>query len=138
MRSLTGRFSNAVRSIVLVTSDEVVWTIGDSPATVIVSWTVDSFSVKLSTTRWPALNSRFERISVAKPGISTFSVYLPSGGSARDHVPPALVGGGRARQAGGDVLNRDGRARQDRLLRVDDDAFNVEGRFLGERRLRDQ
>ena len=138
MRSLTGRFSNAVRSIVLVTSDEVVCTIGDSPATVTVSWTFDSFSEKLSTTRWPALNSILERISVAKPGISTFSVYLPSGGSAVTTNRPPCVGGGCARQAGGDVLDRDGRARQDRLLRVDHDAFNVEGRFLGQRRLRDQ
>ena len=65
-----------------VTSADVVCTIGDSPATVTVSCTFDSFSVKLKTARWPALNSRFERISLANPGISTLSVYLPSGGSA--------------------------------------------------------
>ena len=76
---------------------------------------------------------------MAKPGdLDLHACICPSGGSARDHEASALVGGGRARQAGGDVLNRDGRAGQDRLLRVDDDAFKVEGRFLGERRLRDQ
>ena len=91
----------------LVTSDEVVCTIGDSPATVTVSWTFDSFSVKLSTTRWPALNVQVcERISVAKPGDLDLQRVAAFRRQRRDHVAPALVGGGRARQAGGDVLDR--------------------------------
>ena len=52
----------------------------------------------------------------------------------REHVPPVLVGGGRARQSRGHVLDRDGHAGQDGLLGVEHDAFDFERGFLCERR----
>ena len=73
MRSFTGRVSNGVRSMVVDTSDVEVCTSGESPATVIVSWMVDSFIWTLITARWPALNTRLLRSWVAKP-VSSASI----------------------------------------------------------------
>ena len=71
MRWCTGSVSNALRSIVDETSDDVIWTSGDSPATVIVSWMVESFIGTLITARWPALKVRLLRSWVEKPVSST-------------------------------------------------------------------
>ena len=118
--------------MVLDTSDEVVCTIGESPATVTVSCTVDSCIAKFSTTFWPALKTRFCRTCVAKPAISTLHTILAFGRQRAHHVAAVLAGGHRPRQAGGGVGDGHGDARQHRLLRVGDDAFDVERGVLRE------
>ena len=67
--------------MVLVTSARVVWTTGESPATVTVSCTDDSLSVTFNTARCPALNVRFSRRSLANPASEVCRMYWPAGGS---------------------------------------------------------
>ena len=65
----------------LDTSDDVVCTIGASPATVMVSCTVESRSEKLISARWPALKTMSSRTALANPVSSTCTRYRPSVGS---------------------------------------------------------
>ena len=92
--------------------------------------------MKFRTTFWPALNTRFCRTSRGEAGDLDLHAVAAFGRQRADHVAAAVVGGHGPRQAGGGVLDGDGRARQHRLLRVGDDAFDVERGVLRECRTR--
>ena len=117
LRPLSGSASICSLVTVVPSSDEEVWTSGDSAWMVTDSESAPTSSLTSMRTRWSTPSSTSDMVTVLKPEISAATVYLPVGSDGAEYSPFG-VGHDDAGQFGAGVGERHVDAGDDGARRV--------------------